>query len=82
MIIIVLRVIAIDTLPNSPYSAVRFVDLLTPRLRRRNFVCIISTCTCISEASWFPQISAPKFSTDPIECQIICISVILVAPRY
>jgi hypothetical protein len=40
--------------PNSPYSADRFVDLLTQRIFLKNFVCIISN----SFPESCPQISA------------------------
>ena len=56
-----LRKTARGTRPVSPYSADKFVVFHTPNSRRRYFVWIAS----ISEASCMPQISAPKFKTEP-----------------
>ena len=38
LIIVILRITAIGTLPNSPYSVIKFVDFLTPRMRLKDFV--------------------------------------------
>ena len=48
-------------LPNSPYNAIRLVDFLTPSIRLRNFVWISS----MSDASFIPHTSDPKFRIDP-----------------